>query len=327
MQAAAGTALSRLVMKSLRAKFHLKAETVEWFFLFAIPFSILGARILYFLVSITWFIDRGIGTFFHFSEGGYMLYGAMAGTAAAAWLAGRVTHQAGSRILDCAAAPFALITAVARGAEYLVGIGLGEYTEEWFDPDLGRSFIQLEDSSFFQRFPFSVQDADGYWRFPVFLLEMLVALLIFLILLRVRTRREGTQALLFLAMYAGLQAFLESLRIDLELRWGFVKINQLMALPAMAVIFAVCVFRTPRNNRTLSLFAKPAGGILLCCGVIMAMEFALEQKIGFLTWMRMDLCWIIMMAAAVVMAWLACGMIRKSDLSFPEPEKTPDGRE
>ena len=310
---AAGALASLLLMRLLSRGHRLKAETASWFGLFAVPLAVLCGRILYFLVSLPWFIDRGAETFFHFTEGGYMLYGTMAGIVLAAWLTGRITHQGTARILDGAAAPFALFTAAARCAESLAGVGLGEYIEEWFDPMFGRSMIELEDSSFFQRFPFGVLDADELWRFPVFLLEAIAAVVFLILLLRIRTRRDGTKALLFLGLYAALQTFLESIRIDLELRWGFVKINQLLALPAMALIIAICILRTPREERSFRRFAAPSAGILLCCGIIMAMEFALESKIKFLTWMRMDLCWMVMLAAAVCMAVCACRLIMKTD--------------
>lgn len=310
---AVGALVCLLLMRLMSRRCGLKAETAGWFGMFAVPLAVICGRILYFLVSLPWFIDRGVETFFHFTEGGYMLYGAMGGIALASWLTGRITHQGTARILDGTAAPFALFTAIARCAEGLVGIGLGEYIEEWFDPMFGRSMIELEDSSFFQRFPFGVLDADELWRFPVFLLEAAASVVIFILLLRIKTRRDGSKALLFLGMYAALQTFLESIRIDLELRWGFVKINQLMALPAMALIVLICVLRTPKAERSFRGFVKPAAGILLCCGVIMAMEFALESKIKFLTWMRMDLCWMVMLAAAVCMAVCACRLILKTD--------------
>ena len=312
---AAGGLVCLLLMQFRSRRCGLKPETASWFGLFAVPLAVVCGRILYFLVSLPWFIDRGAETFFHFTEGGYMLYGVMGGIALAAWLTGRVTRQGTARILDGAAAPFALFTAIARGAESLAGVGLGEYIEEWFDPFFGRSMIELEDSSFFQQFPFGVLDADELWRFPVFLLEAAAALVIFVLLLKIKTRRDGTKALLFLGIYASLQTFLESIRIDLELRWGFVKINQLLVLPAMALIVLVCVLRTPKAERSFRDFALPVLGIVLCCGVVMAMEFALESKIGFLTWMRMDLCWMVMLTAAVCMAVCISRLILKTDRS------------
>ncbi len=314
---AAGALLCLLLMRAGSSRSGVTPEAVSWFGMAAVPLAVIFGRIFYFLVSLPWFIDRGIGTFFRFTEGGYMLYGAMAGTVLAAWIAGRMTGQGTARILDGAAAPFALFTAIARGAEVLVGVGLGEYIEEWFDPSFGRSMIELEDSAFFQRFPFGVLDADGYWRFPVFWLEAAAAAVIFVLLLRIQTRRSGSKALLFLGMYSALQTFLESIKIDLELRWGFVKVNQFLVVPAIILIFVFCVLRTPKPERTFRRFVKPAAGILLCIGVIMAMEFALEDKIGFLIWMKMDLCWLVMLAAAIGMAVCACRLILRTDRNEP----------
>ncbi len=310
---AAGALIALVLMWARRGSSGLHPDTISWFALLAPALSVILARVLYFLVSLPWFLDRGAEAFFHFQEGGFMLYGAMMGMALAAFLAGRAGHQSMARVLDGAAAPFALFVVFARGGECLTGIGLGEYIEEWFDPAFGRSMIALEDSSFFWRFPFGVTDGDGFWRFPVFFAEALAALVFFVLLLRIKTRREGSGALLFLGMYAGMQTFLESLRIDLELRWGFVKVNQLLALPAMVLIAVICILRTSASDRSLRRFLPEGAGILACCGAVMAMEFALEGKIDFLTWMRMDLCWLVMLLAAVGMAVCACRMILKSD--------------
>ena len=45
----------------------------------------------------------------------------------------------------------------------------------------------------------------------------------------------------------------------------------------------------------------------------MAMEFALEEKIGFLTWMRSDLCWLMMGLGALLIALSAYRLICRTD--------------
>ncbi len=297
----------------------LKAGSVSWFALFAVPLGLLGGRLGYFLVSLTWFMDRGVGTFFRLNEGGYMLYGVMAGLVLAAWLTGRMTRQPAPAVLDEAAAPFALFTALARAAEFFSGTGLGDYVDEWFDPMLERTSFPMEDPSFFQRFPFAVQDRYGFWCFSVFLLEALAALVIFILLFQVSVRRTGTKSLLFLVLYASLQTFLESLRIDLELRWGFVKVNQLLALPALLIVFFCCLFRSKDRKAALRSLWPSLSGMLAMCGVVMLMEFALEKKIPFLTWMRMDLCWAVMGLASVCMGVIGWKMVMKNDARF-EPD-------
>lgn len=309
---ALGTILALLLMAHLPRGKQLRPGALSWFALTGIPLALLSARLLYVLVSITWFIDQE-ESYFAFTHGGYMLYGAMAGLALAAFISGRITKEKPARFLDAAAAPFAFFVFTARSAEYFAGVGLGEDIEAWFDPFMERTYFPTEDPSFFLRFPFGVKDPYGYWCFPVFLLEAAAALILFVILLRAAGRRDGTLALKFLALYAGLQTFLESLRVDLELRWGFVKINQLMVLPALAVIIVCCILRTPKENRRASLFLPYIIGALLGCGVVMAMEFALEEKIGFLTWMRSDLCWLMMGLGALLIALSAYRLICRTD--------------
>ena len=293
---------------------HLKAGTVSWFAVFAIPLGLLLGRFAYFLCSLSWFLDRGVETVFRLNEGGYMFYGVMAGLALAAFVTGKITRQRPAAIMDAAAAPFALFVALARAAEFFANTGMGEYVEEWFDPMLERTMFPLEDASFFLRFPFALQDQYGDWCFAVFLLEAIAALVIFFLVNRSECRRAGTKALLFLALYASLQTVLESLRIDLELKWGFVKVNQLLVLPALALVTCCCLVRARGRQDLFRSVLVRAGLILLCCGVIMAMEFALEKKIGFLAWMRMDLCWMVMGAAAITMAVISGGMVKKTDL-------------
>ena len=41
--------------------------------------------------------------------------------------------------------------------------------------------------------------------------------------------------------------------------------------------------------------------LLLCAGIVMLMEFALDQKIEFLLWMRADLSYIVMAFCCVEM--------------------------
>ena len=311
---AAAAALLALVLMQLRGGARgLRKDTVGWFGPLAVVLGVLCARIAYFLVSLPWFLDRGAGHFFAFTEGGYMLYGAFAGIALAALLAGRITQQPAGRILDAAAAPLALFTCLARLAEYWVGVGLGPDIDEWFDPEMGYTFFPMEDPSFFKRFPFGVQDAWEWWYFAVFVLEALAALVILIPVWRARFNGAGSRFLLFLGLYAALQATLESLRTDVELKWGFVKVNQLLLAPVIVLIAVCCILRTPRPLRKARRFLPSLCAAVLPCGVIMAMEFALEKKIGFLTWMRMDLCWLVMGLASCGIAAALWRMIRRSD--------------
>ena len=98
-------------------------------------------------------------------------------------------------------------------------------------------------------------------------------------------------AVLLLMMYAACQVVLESMREDEVLRLNFMKINMLISALVMLGILILCLRKTKADGKHA---ARVTGLLFLEAGIATAMEFALEQKIGFLTWMRADLCYLVM---------------------------------
>ena len=77
----------------------LKKETAGWFALLAVPLCFLFARLAFCVLTV----DQIIGSedyfrFFHFSKGGYLLWGAIAGMLLAAKLAGKAAGESGSPV-------------------------------------------------------------------------------------------------------------------------------------------------------------------------------------------------------------------------------------
>lgn len=270
----------------------LKRGTVSIFGLLTIPLAVVCARLALCLVSRGWYLFRQ-DFFFNFSRGGYLLYGAMAGCALAAWITARMTRQKTVQIADAAAVPGMLVIALGRLAEGLTGSGYGRGIVEWFDPWMEQSMIAWENPEPLCRFPFGMQDYYGEWHWSVYLLEALAAVIILASLCRQKPLRSGGRITLMLLCYAGVQTLMESLRADSIPRWGFVRINQLIsALVVAGVLLAACILA--RRKVSPGRMAGAWIGVLACAGLIMAMEFALEQKINFLRWMRLDLCYAVM---------------------------------
>ncbi|MBR0408688.1 MAG: prolipoprotein diacylglyceryl transferase [Clostridia bacterium] len=290
LSAAAAFAL----MHFLGKKHGLKHGTVSWFAVLSIPLALLFAHLSYSLVRLDWLLDQGLAFFWQFTRGGYMLYGAMLGGILAGCLTAKITRQSMGGILDAAAAPTALMIAVCRMAEPLVGLGYGYDIEEWFDPFEEKCMVAWEDPSALFRFPLGEQNYYGIWCFSVYLPEAVTAFIIFLILLCMKKRKPGGKALLLALLYAGCQPFWESMRQDAVLKWGFVRASQLFSGIAVLTVLIICWRMLPPSQRRPAALWKGIGLLLLGCGIIMAMEFALEKKIGFLTWMRMDVCYGVM---------------------------------
>ena len=234
--------------------------------LLSLPLGLLGARLFYCLSSFYLYEEVGLDAIFRFWEGGYCLWGAVAGAALAAFLAAKSTRQPAAPLLDALAVSGALVIALARLAEYFSGEGIGPYVE----------------NEALQFFPLAVFRADyEIWYLAVFVLEALAALAIFLILLR-RQRPAGHSARLFLLLYSACQLTLESLRRDHAPRWLFVRVNQLTAILVIVGLMLFALIRWARAKEK-PLSGKRAaflwGTVAVCAGIIVAMEFSFDGKI------------------------------------------------
>ena len=305
----AAAALVSLLLTAMNGKKRgLKRGTVPGFGVLAIPLCILLGRAGYYLCSMNRM--QAMGTpFFDLAGGGMMLYGAAAGGLLAAFLTGKITETPVGRIADCAAAPAALTSAAGRFAEYLTGAGYGFSVTDWFDPwnSYNRSFIAWEEPDILCRFPFAVQDPFyGDWMFAINLLEGIAAIVFAVILFRMKTRKDGGAAVLLLMMYASCQVVFESMREDEVLRLNFMKINMLISALVLLGILIICLKQSGTGAKRA---AASVAVLFALAGIATAMEFALEQKIGFLTWMRADLCYLVMglccfgMLLTVVKKW------------------------
>ncbi len=235
--------------------------------LLALPLGLLGARLFYCAARLSLYQEIGLEAMLYLWEGGYALWGAVGGAALAAVIAAKSCRQPAVPLLDALAAPGALTIALARFAEHFSGEGVG---------------LEAEDG-FFQRFPFAIY--DGYyeeWKWAVFMLEGLAALVIFGALLR-KKRKTGDTARLFLLLYSACQILLESLRRDSCLRWLFVRVSQLTAAVVIVLLMAAAAVRWARRKEERRMSGK---GLLIrwlavaaSVGLIIALEFAADDKI------------------------------------------------
>lgn len=273
----------------------LKAGTLSWFALLALPLGVLCARLAYCLIRWGWFQQKGWSWFFRFHEGGFVLYGALAGAWLAAVLTARLTRQSAARLLDAVAAPAALMIALSRLAEGLADEGYGWDMETWFT-DSGMSLFPMEDPYGLFFFPLGHYRADwDTWYWAVYVLEALLAVGICVVVYRSRPVREGDRAALLVLLYAAGQILCESMRQDSVLRWGFVRVSQVLsAIAAAGVLLYWCLRARPGSGRAMLM---SWAGTLCCMLLVIAMEFGVEKKIVFLEWMPVSACYLVMALA------------------------------
>ena len=298
MAAAAAVALALSAVNFRKAG--LKNGSLSWFAVLAVPMAFFGARVGYCLAALDWVAQQGISFFFDFARGGYMLYGALAGGLIAALVAARLSGERFAKMIDALSVPTLVMIALGRLAEGLAEQGYGWGIADWFTEDYGMSLVAMEDPSFFFRLPFGVPDMYGNYNWAVFVFEALVACGLALLVRRAAVRRDGGRAVLALLCYAASQELGESLRQDAVLRWGFVRINQILGAVVIVIVLALCyALMSPKQPKKLVLSII---GVVLGALLIIAMEFALEKKISAIEWVPMDVCYVFTTVGCLLMA-------------------------
>ncbi|MBP3656842.1 MAG: prolipoprotein diacylglyceryl transferase [Clostridia bacterium] len=253
-----------------------------------IPAALVGARLSYCLLRISYFVyDVGLLQAFNTRTGGFLLYGAVFGAMGAAVLVAKREKLSAVGVLDDLAAPGMLAIMICRLAECTTTEGVGAWME----------------NEAFMRFPIAVMNEWEEWQLAVFLLEALVAAVILAVLLARRYAR-GERIMTALLLYAACQVVCESLRMDSCLRFGFVRVSQVISA---FVILAVLVIRSRRCEGSKRLAVRVLV-LLACAGAVGGLEWALDK-----TEVSNVLLYIVMAAVSAVMIVNAMGCGRQDD--------------
>lgn len=304
---------SALAMK----KRNLKQETASIYAVIAIPLCFVLSRLGYCLLIMDQLIaNADFAMIFRVGEGGFLLWGAIAGVLLAAVLTGKITNQSAAKIADSTVVPACLVIAGIRLVCGLMftDLGTGMTLSSWFDPEetdyaYRYSLWILEDYSFFERLPFAVENYYGRWCWAIFVPEAIWACVMGLI--TSRTRREpGGRTSLFIILYASSQIVLEAMHRGqvLYLPWqGFVRANQVLCAIALVTVICVSLKRLreqERRKEALRCFAQ----VIPAIGIVVAMEFAaFEKKITLIASWPADVCHLLEILACV---WMALAAVR-----------------
>ena len=313
-----------LIARSMN-KAGLKKETASWFAVLSVPLCFIFAHLGYCVFIVDQMIgNEDFGMLIRVREGGFLLWGAIAGGLLAALITGKLTGQPAGRIADTTIVATCLLIAAGR---ILCGLlfkdqGIGMSIEAWFNTDwldpeeadyANRfSLFVLEDYSFFERLPFAVQNYYDEWCWAIFVPEALWACASAWILSRCRAK-DGGRTILFIILYSCGQIVMEAmLRGEvLHLPWlGFVRANQVICAAALVAVIILCLKRLAKEERgreALRCFAQVIPAVL----VVVAMEFAaFEKKITLIQSWPADVCHLLAGLACLWMG-LAAGRVWK----------------
>ena len=245
---------------SLRAAFapHNRPSALS-LSLWMLPLALLGARLVYCLVQVTYIAaDLGWSFVWKLWYGGYSLVGALLGGALGAWLCAKRGGFDAQKLMGACVPSAALVLALARLGEFTTDQGLGDYVES------------------LRFFPFAVINEYGEAFIPVFFYEALTALVIGIWAFGKLQKKDGSNvALLSLIWLSSSQVLWESLREDSFLRFGFVRFNQLCAVVALLGVLLAFLARSGRSARDKAL---RIAGFVVGALALVAIEFALDKS-------------------------------------------------
>ena len=257
----------------------------------AIPLCWLMSRLVYVLANCTYYLITLSNPVLalHFWDGGYSAAGAVMGLILAGFLAEKWSRLPHGSLMDAMAYGLPLGLAVIRALEGGTNLGLGRtVTYEWL-------------------YFLGVEDGYGDLVHPVYRYEAATALIILVILsvwlCKRRWRvRKGDTCLVSLTLLGAFQVVLESLRNDGHMVVHFVRIQQVLALVALVVAFAVFTTRLYRlggmkKSHLLALWLVT----IVCIGLGIFMEFRVDRgSLKLLYYAVMILCMALIATMALV---------------------------
>ncbi|MDD2647665.1 MAG: hypothetical protein PHI27_03930 [Eubacteriales bacterium] len=239
------------------------------------------SKLMYFICKISAVLPTyGLAALIRNNPNEFSFVGAAIGVVIAVIIVSRIFGKEKSAFLSAFAPAGALMIAIARFGEYMLGtIGVGNY-------------IDAQSLCFF---PLAMENEWHEWYAAVFMLEGLLALICVMVSLISYLRGGKDVKHLFSRTVFYLcvpQIISESLRA-VSMKWGFVRIEQVFcAFAALGIILYNIILSGRKGLRAFFPFIGAALCVILCVGV----EFALDK-----TTLPNLLCYAVMLLAL-------CGM-------------------
>lgn len=231
-----------------------------WTAALAVPFGLIGARLIYCLVNISFYLNAIAApeAMLKSWEGGLSLSGALAGAVLAGMLGAKITRTSIGTLLDVLAP--ALLT-------FCIFMSIGvESTDMGFGPEVGHSL---------SGFTTMIGETLRLNTTTLFAFAMTALLLVYLLhglhLLERGVYRPGLQFALTAFLYGTVMILLESLREDGHMVWGFVHAE--MAFDLCFALPALLYLAKTKKRILLSLLATA-----VLAGAVVALEFALDRS-------------------------------------------------
>lgn len=302
--AALGAAVMMLVMYALMEAKKMPKGATALTGVLSIFFGAVFSKVFFALFSLDGLPILGKLRPDMFSGGGHSMMGALFGGFLGAALSGLMLKKQSLRCMDIFACAAPALILFAR---------LGEQ----FDPngDFGISRPLTHPASV--NWPAFLLQQDDYANYLlVYKLEAIAAGLILIVLimdlLLHKNAKAGDTFILFLLLFGGSQALLESLRQDKHMTLSFVHLQQIMAIP---MVIGGVIMAAKRAGKDKRFLWKLAGGLTLATLLGIGLELAIYRPDMVI---EMDIYLIYVIFALLMAALVYVGLrLRKGGSLIP----------
>lgn len=247
-----------LLAAHVAKKEKLDADVIWDFAIYAIIFSIIGARIYYVIFSWDMYKDNLLAIF-NLRGGGLAIYGGVIAAFITLWVYCRVKRLRFLQLADICVPGLVLGQVIGRWGNFTNREVFGEYTDSLLAMRLPVEMVRSSDIS--ESIAAHMVEGTNYIQVhPTFLYESLwnLALLCIMLLYRQHKRFEGEQWLLYLGGYGLGRAWIEGIRTDtLFIPHTTIAVSQLLAVvlfvAALAADVLIRMYLRKKGYRTATV--------------------------------------------------------------------------
>ncbi len=225
---ASGVLIGGIIALKAAERKGISEDTMLDLLIFAVPLSIIGARIYYVVFSWDFYKDNPIEAL-NFRGGGMAIHGAIIMAVLVTIVFSKIKGESFWVIADIAAPSLILGQAIGRWGNYINQEAYGRPTD----------------------LPWGIM-IDGVKVHPTFLYESLWNFLVFGFLLwfsRNKSETDGEVFLWYLILYSFIRFFIEGLRTD-SLMWGPVRVAQLVSI--LSIVLAALILYKKKKQEKLA---------------------------------------------------------------------------
>ncbi|EEO3343131.1 prolipoprotein diacylglyceryl transferase [Listeria monocytogenes] len=234
---ASAVVIALLLALSEANKRKMDKEIIVDLLIWAIPISIISARIYY--VIFEWdFYKNNLGEIVKIWHGGIAIYGALIGAVLTAIIFSRIKKISFWQLADVVAPSLIIAQAIGRWGNFM--------NQEAHGAETTRSFLE---SLHLPDFIINQMYIDGAYYQPTFLYESLWNVLGFVILLIIRRTKilRGELFLGYVIWYSFGRFFIEGMRTD-SLMWGDFRVSQALSLLLIVLSIGIIIYRRLKMN-------------------------------------------------------------------------------